>query len=532
MDPASTPAASEPKPPPGYVQVERAPAPASVALPVAAFVVLGAAAAVAQVNEVVVRQPQLYLVSGTSPGTGVAALAALAGAAAGLLLPAGKDARSRLGFLVAAAASVLALSGAAWFFAFGRGITLWLPATALPFLVAALVTHAAKLARAALGVAVARLGVLEYLLSPFRLLGIAVVLGAAASAEATVGPLRAGALLGMATAALSGFCPSLFAFVDGQPIAAPRATRWTAASALLLGGGLLAASQRWVPVGSVPSFVNTVIYAEQGERQSLMVTSGQDALELFVDGRLKVSMVDQRRYFEALVQPVLAASERHDRVLLIGGGSGMAERELLRHDDVGQITVVLLDDALPRLARRLRWTRELSEGALASPKLRFVENEGIVWLSDNDERFDVIVVDLPDPLDYLDAKSYSVHFYRLLARHLAPGGVAAVQATSAFYSPRTFDAIRASMNAAGLSTREYHAPVPTFGDWGFILGRSDGVVPRIDAERLSPWLHGVTVQELELLPPDVQPPEPSPENLLYDMSMVEIFAEERHEAGL
>ena len=64
------------------------------------------------------------------------------------------------------------------------------------------------------------------------------------------------------------------------------------------------------------------------------------------------------------------------------------------------------------------------------------------------------------------------------------------------------------------------------------VGRGDGVVPRIDAERLSPWLHGVTVQELELLPPDVQPPEPSPENLLYDMSMVEIFAEERHEAGL
>ncbi len=540
-DPASTPAASEVAPeagsadkaaPPGYVLVDHAPNAGSPALPVAAFVVLTGAAFVGLVNELVVAQPRVYLVPGSGPARGWAVASFALGAALGMVVPSRRDPRPRLMWAMLALAVVAAASAPAWFYALGRGVPLLLPTLAVPFVAGVLLAHGARTARQALGVAVARLGVLEYLLSPFRLLGIAVVLGAAASAEATVGPLRAAAFLAMAVAALAGWCPSLFSYVDGERLAGTRISRWAATAVLFGSGVVLALSQRWVPVQDVARFTNTVVYAERGERQSLAVTSGQDALELFVDGRLKVSMVDQQRYFEALVHPALVAAPRRDRVLLVGGGSGMAEREILRHEDVGQLTVVVLDRALPALVRRMRWTRRLSKDALESPKIRWVEAEAIVWLGDSDEQFDAVIVDLPDPLEYLDAKSYSVHFYRLLARHLAPGGVAAVQATSAFYSPRTFDAIRASMAAAGLSTRGYHAPVPTFGDWGFLLASGGPTAPEPDGAKLAPLLHGVSVGDLEVLPPDVHVAVPSPANRLFDLSVVEIFAEERHEAGL
>ena len=269
-----------------------------------------------------------------------------------------------------------------------------------------------------------------------------------------------------------------------------------------------------------------MVYHFETELQQYSVTSGQDAFELFVDGKLKASTLDEVRYFEALVQPALALSKRRSRVLLLGGGTGLAEREVLRHDGVEALTVVVVDRALVDLSRRLRWVSRRADGALGSGRVRVVEREPIVWLAETDQRFDVAIVDLPDPEGYLEGKSYSRYFFRAVAARLAPEGVIAVQGMSPFEAPSSFATVLATVQAAGFRTAAYHAAVPTIGDWGFVLGFLGEVPAESDWNGARARLSGTTLGELSYLPRDMRSKSPGRPSLLSDQHLVDTYRDE------
>jgi spermidine synthase len=220
---------------------------------------------------------------------------------------------------------------------------------------------------------------------------------------------------------------------------------------------------------AVALFPNPIVYALETSRRQLVVTSGQDAFELFVDAKLKVSLIDEYRYHEALVHPAMAAAPRRQHVLILGAGHGMVEREVLRWPDVERVVVVVIDPAIVRLASSIPFLRTHSRDAFESSKVEVVDREPIAWLDENDQRFDVVVVDLPDPVNHVEGKNYTRFFYERLARHLAQDSVAVVQATSPFVAPETHAGIAATLEATGLTTLRYRAGVPLYGDWGFIL---------------------------------------------------------------
>jgi spermidine synthase len=215
-----------------------------------------------------------------------------------------------------------------------------------------------------------------------------------------------------------------------------------------------------------------VVRSERTPYQEVVVTesvsvSGNRDTRLYLNGDLQFSSVDEYRYHEALVHPVLAG--RHDRVLILGGGDGLALREVLRYPDVDEVTLVELDPEVIRLARQNERLRQLNEGAFADPRVQVVTADAFRWLRDNPRRFDSIIVDMPDPDSTATAKLYSVEFY-VLARHaLAEEGRMVVQAGSPYFAPRSFHCIESSMRAAGFGTVPYHVAVPSFGDWGFHL---------------------------------------------------------------
>jgi spermidine synthase len=192
-----------------------------------------------------------------------------------------------------------------------------------------------------------------------------------------------------------------------------------------------------------------------------------DDVRLYLNGDLQFSSADEYRYHEALVHPVLAGG-RAD-VLVLGGGDGLAVREILRYPDVRDVTLVELDPAVVRLARTEPRLRRLNGDALADPRVRLVHADAFAWLRDNSRRFDAVLVDLPDPDETATAKLYSVEFYALLRPALAPGARVVVQSGSPYFAPRSFWCIEASIRAAGLATTPYHVDVPSFGDWGFVL---------------------------------------------------------------
>lgn len=252
-----------------------------------------------------------------------------------------------------------------------------------------------------------------------------------------------------------------------------------------------------------------VVHAERSPYQEIVLTrssslfsSGDVDLRLYLNGDLQFSSVDEYRYHETLVHPALAGPR--NRVLVLGGGDGLAVREVLRYRDVSSVTVVELDPAVVRLARTEPQLRALNRGAFDDPRVGLVHQDAFAWLRSTPDRFDVVIVDLPDPNETATAKLYSVEFYALVANVLTEAGRMVVQAGSPYFAPRAFWCIEKSITVAGFGTRPYHVDVPSFGDWGFILAER-GVVPALrlpaDAPALR-FLDADTLRAAATFPPD------------------------------
>jgi spermidine synthase len=455
-------------------------------------------------------------------------LALTAGCAAALFARRRHFSAPHLPWLVYPLAILVGSFGPATFFAFGHGG----PIRAVVYayaLATGVLTGAATLAVARfLGNTLLALGAFAHMANPFRLLGFALLCGFAAGISALVGTLRTTSALALLFATLGLWCAPLHAFLEARPLARSRAVRITGAVLCVLLLPTFALHESLVPSSELALHTNPTVFRARGHAQRFAVTSGQDAFELWIDGNLALSSIDEARYAEALVQPVLAVAPRRSRVLVLGTGLGTIEREILRHGDIEAITLVVLDRRAVTLGQSLTWLRTRTRDALASPKLRIIEAEASVWLDESsDDTFDVAIVDLPDPHSYVEGKTYTRWFQRALARRLTPEGVVAIQATSAFSTPRTFDNVSRTLAAAGYFTLPYHAPVPTMGDWGFVLGFRTRPAAPLSFERAAPFLSGAAPPDLLALPPDTLPREPSLVSTLAEPHAVELFAEER-----
>ncbi len=237
--------------------------------------------------------------------------------------------------------------------------------------------------------------------------------------------------------------------------------------ALLLAGAWF--SNRLMTFSEQRLYQDRVVMARSSPYQRLVLTRGEGELRLFLDGNLQFSTLDEYRYHEALVHPGLAAVASPRRVLVLGGGDGLAVREILRDTRVEAVTLVDLDPLMTELFRDHHELSKLNGRSLRSDKLSVVNADAFVWLGAHRDVFDFIVIDFPDPRNYSLGKLYTTTFYRRLAPHLAPGGVVAIQSTSPLFARKAFWCIVETLRSVGFAVRPYHAAVPTFGEWGFVL---------------------------------------------------------------
>ena len=181
-------------------------------------------------------------------------------------------------------------------------------------------------------------------------------------------------------------------------------------------------------------------------------------------------------------------------MLVLGGGDGLAVREVLRYPQIESVTLVDLDPEMTRLFSTAPLLRAMNGDALASPKVTIVNADAFKWLEQTTEYFDLVIVDFPDPSNYSLGKLYTNAFYQLLERRLSARGIAVIQATSPLYARRSFWCIVGTIEAAGLKATPYHALVPSFGEWGYVIASREGYSP---PERYLP--------ELRFLTPEIQP---------------------------
>ena len=212
-----------------------------------------------------------------------------------------------------------------------------------------------------------------------------------------------------------------------------------------------------------------IVLAATSPYQRVVVTQGRTGAKLFLNGNLQFAERDEYRYHEALVHPAMAAFGAPRRVAVLGGGDGMAVREVLKYPSVQSITLVELDPNITRLFSQDPAMVRLNGGSLLSPKLTIVNADAFQWLQAGTDSFDVIIVDFPDPTNFSIGKLYTNSFYALLAERLSASGYAVIQTTSPLVARQSFWTVASTIESVGLTTTPYHANVPSFGEWGYLL---------------------------------------------------------------
>lgn len=214
-----------------------------------------------------------------------------------------------------------------------------------------------------------------------------------------------------------------------------------------------------------------IIYTKETHYQNIVMTKNKNDVRLFLNGNLQFSSTDEYRYHEMLVHAPISLSKTPSRVLFLGGGDGLGVREILKYPQVEQITLVDLDPEILLLGKENPHVVTANANSLNHPLVTLVPGDAFRFLVENQSPYDLIVVDLPDPNNPSLARLYSREFYKLVAKNLSVDGLFITQATSPFFARKAFWTIEASIAAAGFQhVMPLHVNVPSFGDWGFVIG--------------------------------------------------------------
>ena len=276
----------------------------------------------------------------------------------------------------------------------------------------------------------------------------------------------------------------------------------------VLGAGLVKA-RSYTTVAEQYLYRDRVVFSKTTRYQHIVLTrSKAGELSCYINGNLQFNSSDEAIYHENLVHPVMSIAPHRRRVLILGGGDGLAAREVLKYPEVKELVLCDLDPEMTGLARTRPEFLKLNRGSLRNARIKILSNHALQPAKEQEEirivnqnqrfsgrreteavarvavvnldaaklleqlagRFDAIIIDFPDPNNDQLAKLYSQTFYRHLARRLAVDGLFVQQATSPVHAREAFLCIGRTMEAAGLAVIPYHDNVPSFGEWGWWLG--------------------------------------------------------------
>ncbi len=287
-----------------------------------------------------------------------------------------------------------------------------------------------------------------------------------------LGVFKTSLLFGLAN--LSIALTLLWYFYDQLPLTQRRLLRAFLVLSFLTLIGLMAFSNKLSSEWNEAVYEDRVVHSQQTPYQQLVLTKYKDDIRLYLNGGLQFSSIDEYRYHESLVHPAMSRVPNAKTVLILGGGDGLATRELLNYSGIETITVVDLDPAVAELAKANVYLSKLNNAAFADPKVNIIHTDAFVFLSENRQRYDLIVIDLPDPKTISLARLYSKQFYNIVRNRLSRSGVMVTQATSPFFATDAFWSIHNTIAAAGFSAViPYQVDIPSFGNWGFVLACLD-----------------------------------------------------------
>ncbi len=260
---------------------------------------------------------------------------------------------------------------------------------------------------------------------------------------------------------------------------------------------------QWLNQMNSVLYLDKVVYSDKTRYQQLTFTERQMGLDqksiinFYLNGRLQFSSIDEHIYHDYLVAPVMAGSARQDNILIIGGGDGLALRDVLKYNPQS-VTLIDLDSELidifknpaqyvnSRLAQQIS---QLNKQSLQDKRVTIHRADAFIAINKllkKKQVYDAIIVDLPDPSHPDLNKLYSVNFYARLKQLLAGDGLIAIQSTSPYHAKDSFIAIGNTVEAAKFAhVEQYHDNVPSFGEWGWTIASKNGASPLTRLNKLN-----------------------------------------------
>jgi spermidine synthase len=253
-------------------------------------------------------------------------------------------------------------------------------------------------------------------------------------------------------------------------------------------------------------FADEIVYTKDTPYQRIVITRGRAGFQLFLNGNLQFSSTDEYRYHEALVHPAMLLSNSPKRVLVLGGGDGLALREILKYPSVEHVTLVDLDPEMTKLSSAFPLLARLNQNSFSDPRVQVINEDAFIWVEKTNEAlYDTAIVDFPDPNTFALGKLYTTRFYRLLKSRLTESAGVSVQSTSPMFARNSYWCIIRTLEAAGFFVRPYYTAVPSFGLWGYALARSSAFeVPRNPPPGLK-FLDEQTLAAMFTLSKDIEP---------------------------
>ena len=283
---------------------------------------------------------------------------------------------------------------------------------------------------------------------------------------------------------------------------------------------------QWLNQMSNLLYLDKVVHTQKTRYQHLTFTQRHmglnqpNIINFYLNGRLQFSSSDEFIYHSYLVSPVLTGSARQDNILIVGGGDGLALRDVLAWSPE-HVTLLDLDSELidifqypekhlpSYLAQQIS---TLTENSLTDERVTIIRHDAFIAIDDllkAGHTFDAIIVDLPDPSHPDLNKLYSVNFYARLKQLLAGDGLIAIQSTSPYHAKNAFISIGKTVEAAEFSSvQQYHDNVPSFGEWGWTIASKMGISPLSRLQKLDKmpikhsWLNLAMIKNAFIFPND------------------------------
>lgn len=286
-------------------------------------------------------------------------------------------------------------------------------------------------------------------------------------------------------------------------------------------------AERIMSFSETLAYNDHVLYSTSTPYQRIVITKNRRELRLYLNNNLQFSSADEYRYHEALVHPAMVAANSPRNILILGGGDGLAAREVLKYSSVQSVELVDLDPVMTSLFLKQELLSSINNHSLASKKVKVTNADAFIWLRANRKKYDCIIVDFPDPSGFSVGKLYTTAFYKLLQNAMQEKAVTVIQSTSPYVAPKSFWCVSETLRAAGFYTVPYHNYVPSFGEWGYIMALKNDSYQLPDTFSVEKkYISRAVMEQMLQFPDDMKSHETLEVNKLNNQALVAYFEEE------